>query len=832
MGGKYTKSFEKLGYNIKIKKGNLLERKNLRLRTEAVDPSFLREKVAYDICNVIGLPSLSLNYARVFFNDKYMGLYALRDAFKAQWIEYTFGEKNTKHLYTCDGQYMTEETENLYNCINDDENIKDDPDWKHFIERLKAVKTRADLEEFFDVKTFIKWQVIKYLFGSWDHDTTGHNQVVYMYHDTSSEKDKWIPMLYDFDSDFGAYRDHKTRRSFSEETREALSPFYKLLQLNDKNEELISYIDEFMRKGFNPKDLIPRIDQLKEFLSPYVKEDRTPDENGRLPGRQERVNIKIEDYFTYDDFNDNSEFTTIRLNKYTSETTYNSEEIMGLKQWIIERFQFVCEFYELDCSYAEEYLKDVSYEVDLRSYDEKNGGCHNSGYNCCILTKSVKLIDNVGQWGVENGEWCLFEEDIENNNCWAITEGYPCCKNKNTQVQDISSDGRKWGFENDDWCGIIEEKEDDNQERQCPVNSEYSCCSSCDVYYVDEFEWGVEDGSWCLTPFKCTPTTTIISETESTVEPSIFTLPDDITTEIIEPTETGIEPSIFTTLDEATVTEIIKSTEASSEIETEVSDISDGESEIDIYETDIEVASSSSSEESDEDSVEEKESTTDITNESEIEVDYEISEAEAVTEISENEAETETESKVDDEIRKTEGAVKIIENETEIGIADEISDTEIEIDNEFNETEPIIDDIHSEEEITENSSNEEDISSKVTIISTNDTTIVKFPMTYLIDSEVETDTVVTNEEDTEKVDNDENSVEETSVEITSEKITISRTTTIIKNTETAEALETEVNSEVDEEEIMDEVEILTIETDAITDVEELNSESDEDNVDN
>jgi len=153
VGGKYTKSFEKLGYNIKIKKGNLLERKNLRLRTEAVDPSFLREKVAYDICNVIGLPSLSLNYARVFFNDKYMGLYALRDAFKAQWIEYTFGEKNTKHLYTCDGQYMTEETENLYNCINDDENIKDDPDWKHFIERLKAVKTRADLEEFYLIMT-------------------------------------------------------------------------------------------------------------------------------------------------------------------------------------------------------------------------------------------------------------------------------------------------------------------------------------------------------------------------------------------------------------------------------------------------------------------------------------------------------------------------------------------------------------------------------------------------------------------------------------------------------------------------------------------------------
>jgi len=987
VGGKYTKAFEKLGFNIKIKKGVFLERKNLRLRTEAVDPSFLREKLAYDLCNIIGLPTLSLNYARVFFNDKYMGLYALRDAFKSQWIEYTFGEKNTKHLYTCDREYKTKETEDLYNCINDDENIKDDPDWKHFIDRLKSVKNKADLEEFFDVETYIKWQVIKYLFGSWDHETSAHNQVVYMYHDTSNEKDKWIPMLYDFDSDFGAYRVPKPRRSFSQETKEASSPFYKLLQLNDENEVLISYIDEFMRKAFNPKDLIPRIDQLKEFLSPYIKEDRTPDENGRLPGRQERVNIKIEDYFTFDDFNDNSEFTTIRLNKYTSDTTYGTDNIMGLKQWIIERFQFACEFYKLDCSYADEYLKNVTYEVDIRTYEEKNGGCRNSGYSCCVLTKKVELTDNVGQWGVENGEWCLFEEDIVNDKCWALAEGYPCCKNKDAKVYSTDKHGKKWGIEDNNWCGIIEEESED-KERQCPKNDEYKCCGNCDVYYVDDFEWGVEDGKWCLTPFKCKATTTttttttkipitepsiftipdetitdvieptdtiigpsiitipdditsseIAEPTNTIIEPSIFTIPDDITSsEIVEPTNTIIEPSIFTISDDTTSTEIVEPTNiiiepsiftisddiTSSEIaeptntiiEPSIFTIPDDTTSIEIVEPTITsecistVTSESSSTtsvisdntdseiESDISNDSDSEIESDISNDSDSEIESDISndsDSEIESDISDN-TDSEIESDISDD-RNDENDIEIVKTDSEI--ESEIEYDTSDISNEESETEEVVEisktvttDINSNEEITENPSNIEDSSPKVTITTTITSTLVNLPMPNSIDSEVVTD-AETSEEDQEIVvdntsseeeeyqklvddevnseeegnqpklaklvdgtDSEENNqpklvddidseeennrpklvddnvnLEDEPSKNTTRRITIISTTTLLKSTTTI-AFETKANTniELEEEESCDEIEISTtdIETETFVEAEVLDSDSEED----
>jgi len=106
-----------------------------------------------------------------------------------------------------------------------------------------------------------------------------------MYHDTTPCNDIWIPLLYDFDSDFGAYKDSKTERTFNREIYDDSNSLFTVLNLNDENEELIKDLDEIMRKAFNPKKLISHIDKLKEFISPYVEKDRTSDEDGNLPNR-------------------------------------------------------------------------------------------------------------------------------------------------------------------------------------------------------------------------------------------------------------------------------------------------------------------------------------------------------------------------------------------------------------------------------------------------------------------------------------------------------------------------------------------------------------------
>jgi len=518
VGGRSTRFFSKIGYNINIKDENdLYGARNLRLRAVTVDPSFLRDKMAYDLHNRIDLPCISANYVKLYINDVFMGLYLLRDAYKPQWIESYFGEKDTKHLYTCSNQY-SDHGNDFFKCINDDDSVQDDQEFKNFLKKLENSKTRKDIEEFFDVKTFIRLQAARYLYGSLDHITGENNNVLYMYHNTVSGKDLWIPLIYDFDMNFGNFQKPNPKRTFEEEIIEVkTNPLYKLLKVDSNSKELIGYMDEIMRSSFNPEVLLERIDQLKNFIDPYVKEDRTPGENGRLPGRFDIGINRSQDLFTYDDFLNNSEFTTLVTHQYENDFTdeHETTTALGLKQWVIERFRFACEHYNIDCSYAKDFLESPyanTYKVDTVLREQHNKGCKGTGYGCCVFKDTIiETIDGSGKWGHEGGEWCLMNfpdgDPAYDENCWALAEGYPCCKNEFTEIIYTSDrTGYSWGKENDDWCGITDLQKE--RPKRCPISGTYKCCQACDVVYTDDYKWGFENNDWCLTPYHCEGETT------------------------------------------------------------------------------------------------------------------------------------------------------------------------------------------------------------------------------------------------------------------------------------------------------------------------------------
>jgi len=410
----------------------------------------------YDMANALELPCLSLNYAKVFFNERFMGFYAMRDAYKSHWIKSTFGEKNTKHLYECDPNFGSNQA---FNCRNADEELSsiEDADYKNFIKSIDNAKTKEDLAEFFDVETYLKWQAIKYLIGGWDHVTKAQNIYLYMYRDPTTFKSIWIPLVYDFDNDFGAYGYTSTTHTFKEAvySKEKSNPLYIVLGITAQaSPEVLSYMEQIMKRFFNPKFLFDRIDQLREFLDPYMKEDRTFDENGNRPGRMRRNYARQKDYFTYEDFLNNSEYTSITINRHLGNGVIDSIRVHGLKEWIIERFRTACSTYDIDCSYAQEYLNDFEYKKEHIYREEFHHGCHDSDYECCIKPNpEVKSITEVGQWGREFGYWCLIDND-EDPACWSLKEGYPCCEKESTKFSYYN--GRPYGVENGGWCGVTE----------------------------------------------------------------------------------------------------------------------------------------------------------------------------------------------------------------------------------------------------------------------------------------------------------------------------------------------------------------------------------------
>jgi len=43
--------------------------------------------------------------------------------------------------------------------------------------------------------------------------------------------------------------------------------------------------------------------------------------------------------------------------------------------------------------------------------------------------------------------------ETEEETCWSLEEGYPCCSSSTTKVAYTDEQG-EWGVENGDWCGI------------------------------------------------------------------------------------------------------------------------------------------------------------------------------------------------------------------------------------------------------------------------------------------------------------------------------------------------------------------------------------------
>jgi len=351
IGGQSTRGAEKLNFNIKMDKKHF-GRKNLRLRSALHDPSFLRVKLSTDIINRLGLKSISSNYADVFINNDYTGFYVLIDAYKNSWLKEYYKLKNDPNyqFYQCKVNNCDLTVNNAKFCISDNESDilpveSDDPEilgenipLLEFVNAINEKKTLDQLKEFMDVDAFIKSWIFEWLIGSVDHMlVNGKNYYLLRFNGM------WTPLLYDFDTTFGVDFDYQLKERYGDKPAEvAFEDWYEnryivdFLTKGDNESLFLKHLQTIIDEVFNPDLLIPHIDDLKEFIDPYVKKDRTPNEDGVLPGR-----INVDGYnkneYNYDDFVKNSEYTKIN----------NAE---GIKQWIVDRYTFVCDHYDIKCN--------------------------------------------------------------------------------------------------------------------------------------------------------------------------------------------------------------------------------------------------------------------------------------------------------------------------------------------------------------------------------------------------------------------------------------------------------------------------------------------------
>jgi len=354
LGGKYSRYFAKPGFNLKIRGGkDLYGRKQFKLRSDINEPTFLRTKLISDMHNRMNLPSISANYAELYINDEYMGLFVVNDAFKESWIEYVYSEKNTSTLYKC--ELIRELTvENSEGCVNENKDIIDNSEWISFLSAIENAKTPSDLEDIFEIDHFLKEMALDYLLGSWDHITNRHNY--YMYKQPNG---KWIYLSQDFDHDFGQPI-KPVGIPFTEYYEETLHIIDILIL--DEPQRFEKALIEVVKDTFNPSILFPHIDELKKFIRPYVEKDKTPGSNGKYPGRLNQLTV-VEEY-SIEQWDAYSEFTTGMADSV----------VFGLKYWILMKYRSVCSIYNMECdpTYLDEnYEYSIDEEVEFVIKDTK-----------------------------------------------------------------------------------------------------------------------------------------------------------------------------------------------------------------------------------------------------------------------------------------------------------------------------------------------------------------------------------------------------------------------------------------------------------------------------
>ncbi|ORX79626.1 hypothetical protein BCR32DRAFT_281234 [Anaeromyces robustus] len=477
LGGNSSRSFAKQGYNVKIR-GNkdLYGRSQFKLRPDSREATYLRSKLVCDMHNRLGLPSISANYATLYINDEYIGFYILMDSIKLRWIEDVYDDPDSTSLYNC--KYINNQltvTTSSEGCVNVNDEVTDNTEWIEFLTILDNTKSPEDIEDIFDIDLFLTEIAFEFLSGSWDHYLNfGHNFNLY-----KPKNDKWKILYNDFDSELG--QDNSVNTGFGPNIKKNTDvPSYSFEEFAVKKTHLLdilifqnttrfdNILKNFVTNAFNPTILFPHIDELKEFIRPYVELDKTPNENAG--------------YYSFAEWEANCEFTTVDSFQY-----YYG---YGLKYWILQKYRYICKTYNMDCDpvYMDE---NYQYTID-KSVEYKSPETQQSPEQ----PEPTTTVDVVLPQPTET----IITPEVPQYNCWAELIGYPCCPSHNKIV--FSHDGNgDWGydFKTNQWCGITPFVAP-AEECWSEIYG-YSCCKGCTIYESDvDGNWGYEDGKWCGIP--------------------------------------------------------------------------------------------------------------------------------------------------------------------------------------------------------------------------------------------------------------------------------------------------------------------------------------------
>ena len=282
------KSF-KIDFNKYISGQNYDGLKKLNFSNGFKDPTFMREKLFFDLCRERGVPAPRANYANVLYNGQAWGFYTMIEQIDDQFLDWRIGDddgnlfKAGSNFDGGDGEaslvYMGT-NQSSYESSYELKSNEDDNDWSDLIEFISFINNASDadfengLPERIDMGPFLSSVAFNSLFSNLDTYTLSARNY-YLYHNMSTDQWEWIK--WDANETFGSYG-FGVQTPMEELDIDFFDGNRPLLERVFDNEFFMShYTSEIcllLNTVFNPSYLNPIIDSYKSLIQSHVYADQ------------------------------------------------------------------------------------------------------------------------------------------------------------------------------------------------------------------------------------------------------------------------------------------------------------------------------------------------------------------------------------------------------------------------------------------------------------------------------------------------------------------------------------------------------------------------------
>ncbi len=261
----------------------------VNLNNTVLDPSMQREMLAYELFRDFGVPAPRANYAKLYVNDEYYGLYVNVEQIDKRALKRLFGD-NEGNLYKQysgasleykgpsaasydDGSYRkkTNEIENDWSDLIALTLLLDSDD---------SAALQAQLPQLMDVPAYLRWLAVNTYLSHIDA-YTGFANNFYLYQDLLTSKFVYIP--WDLDITFGTQGHGGTTDSFllnwdlydpQIPSPTGLRPMLtKVLAIRSFRDEYTGYLNELIDSGSLESRLLGRIAEVRALITDAATTD-------------------------------------------------------------------------------------------------------------------------------------------------------------------------------------------------------------------------------------------------------------------------------------------------------------------------------------------------------------------------------------------------------------------------------------------------------------------------------------------------------------------------------------------------------------------------------